>query len=185
MLTELVDDVRRELTPVFDMMEWGEDEISTARRRHPAHADTLHHSFTLLRPTNERMRTEFVYRGHTRELLDRVAQGEDTRQATGAEVVLALCQVSQTAPLNATATGLVGRLWQTAFPDQPVDLGDEQEHREKLYGSSIDDAEADIRARLAVPGRVLGTIECGGWHHGEPVACHYAPLHLRPGEHTA
>ncbi|MEB3372435.1 hypothetical protein [Saccharopolyspora mangrovi] len=182
-LTDLIDDVHRELAPVFDMMEWAEDEISAARRRHPAHADTLHHSFALLTPTSDRMRTEFVYRGHARELLDRVAQGEDTRPATAAEIVLAFCHASQTAPLNTTATGLVFRMWQEAFPDTPVDI-DDQEHREQLYGSSIDDAEADTRARLADSSRVLGTIECGGWHHGEPVACSYAPYpHL--GQNTA
>ena len=50
MFTELVESVRQELAPVFDMMEWGEDEITQARQRHPDHADTLYHSFSLLNP---------------------------------------------------------------------------------------------------------------------------------------
>ncbi len=39
----------------------------------------------------------------------------------------------------------------------------------------IDDAEAETRAKLAVPDRQLGTIDCAGLHHGERVTCHYAP----------
>lgn len=183
-LTDLIGDVHRELAPAFDMMGWAEDEIRAARRRHPAHTDTLHHSFALLTPTSDRMRTEFVYRGHARELLDRVAQGDDTRPGTAAEIVLAFGHASQTAPLNTTGTGLMFRMWQKAFPDTPMDIDDDQEHREKLYGSSIDDAEAEARTKLAVSGRVLGTIECRGWHHGEPVACSYAQPRLPLGPNT-
>ncbi|TDD89216.1 hypothetical protein E1202_11955 [Saccharopolyspora karakumensis] len=112
------------------------------------------------------MRTEFVHRGHARELPDRVAQGDDTRPGTAAEIVLAFGHASQIASLNTTATGLMFRMWQQAFPDTTVDIDDDQEHREKLYGSSIDDAEAEARDKLAVSGRILGTIECRGWHDG-------------------
>lgn len=177
-LTKLLDATSNALAPVFNQMEWGEDEISRAQQRHPNAADTLHHSFMLIRPTDDRgMNIEFVYRGHCRELLDRIARGEDTRPATAAEVVIAMCEGAKAAPLTATGYGLVFRMWVEAFPEQQ-ELTNDREHREKLHGSSIDDAEADTRAKLAVPGRVLGTIECIGWHHGERVACAYAPQTL-------
>lgn len=184
MFTELVDSVRRDLAPVFDMMEWGEDEITQACQRYPDHADTLDHSFSLLNPAHHGLGTEFVYRSHARELLERIAHGADTRPATHAEMIVVLCSAAQAAPLNATGMGLLFRLWHRAFPDISIDIDDDQQHREGLYGSSIDAAEAGSRAALAVPERVLGVIECPGMHHGEPVACCYAPLHLPQCEHT-
>jgi hypothetical protein len=58
----------------FERMVSAEEEIEAARARHPQHADRLYHSFSLLQPITglDRMRTEFVYRSHCRELLDRV-----------------------------------------------------------------------------------------------------------------
>lgn len=184
-IADLINAVHNELDPLTDMMGWAEEEISAAQHRHPAYSDTLHHSFILLHSHDERMRTEFVYRGHARELLDRVAEGANTRPATAAEITLAFCQISQAAPLNSTATGLLFRMWHRAFPDTPLPIEDDQQHREQLFGSRIDDAETEARAKLAVPTRTLGTIECRGWHHGEPVACHYAPLHLHPDHKPA
>lgn len=183
MLSELVNSVRRELAPVFDMMEWGEDEISQARQRHPDHEDMLYHSFSLLNRAHDGMGAEFVYRSHARELLERVADRTDTRLATDAEMIVVLCSAAQVAPLNATGMGLVFRLWHHAFPNISIDLDDDQQHREALYGSTIDAAEAGAREALAVPERVLGVIECQGMHHGEPVACCYAPAHLPSREH--
>ena len=50
------------LDPLFDAMQWAEDEIDAAARRHPAAAEKIHRSFLLLRPSSPRMRTEVVYR---------------------------------------------------------------------------------------------------------------------------
>lgn len=183
MLTEFLDVTSDALAPVFDQMAWGEDEINTAMQRHPHAAETLHHAFLLIQPTSDRMNTEFVYRGHCRELLDRLAHGADTRPGTAAEVVLALCETALATPLNTAATGLIFRLWAAAFPDQP-EIDANRQHREQLHGSSIDDAEADTRAELAVPDRVLDTIECTGNHHGKQVTCPYAPQNL-PVEEAA
>ncbi|PWV71333.1 hypothetical protein SAMN05421630_11563 [Prauserella marina] len=174
MLTEILESASNALTPVFELLDWGEDEISKAIGRHPHAADTLYHSFTLIRPTSDRMHTEFVYRGHSRELLDRVARGEDTRPGTAAEVVIAMCEVALATPITQSASGLVFRMWADAFPDQPR-IGLNNEHREALHGSTIDDHEEFTRAKLAVPDRVLGPIECSGRHHGERVDCAYAP----------
>jgi hypothetical protein len=79
---------------VFDQMDWSEDEISEAQQRHPQAADVLDRSVTLIHPTSDRMNTEFGYRSHCRKLLDRVANGEDTRPGTAAEVVITLCEVA-------------------------------------------------------------------------------------------
>jgi hypothetical protein len=74
-LRAVVDDLLGgSLAGIFERMEWAEEEIEQARARHPQHADRIYHAFLLLRPNEalHRMQTEFVYRSHCRELLDRV-----------------------------------------------------------------------------------------------------------------
>ncbi len=175
-LTELLDKATRDLDPVLTQMAWAEEEISLAIERHPHAADTLHHSFTLIRPTNDRrMNAEFIYRGHCRELLDRIANGEDTRPGTAAEVAIALCEVGLATPLNDAATGLIFRMWST-FPDLDQDTIDtDLHHRESLHGDRIGEVEATVRAKTAVADREFGNPECHGWHHGDPVQCWYGP----------
>lgn len=171
-LAQILNDTENELSGVFESLEWSEEEIAAAMRRHPDQADTIWHSFSLLTPTHDLMVTEFVYRAHCRELLDRVAAGEDTRPGTAVEVCCVCYEASQRAPLTSPATGLYMRMWSQAFPDKPV-FGDAGEHHEALEGSRIDDMEADTRRKLTVRERTLGEIECEGKHRSEPVQCTY------------
>ncbi|KAA9159443.1 hypothetical protein FPZ12_020285 [Amycolatopsis acidicola] len=154
-------------------MDWAEKEIFQLTSVYPAEADTLYHSFPLLRPTHGRMSQEFVYHAHCRELLDRVVKGTDTRPGTAAEVCCLCGEVSAVTPMRSAAIGLYARMWIAAFPDIPV-FGDRHFHHEALYGSTIDDLEADARHRLAVAHRTVGAIDCTGRHHGETVHCKYA-----------
>ena len=142
------------LDAAFTTMEWAEEEIDAAKLRHPAAADRIWSSSRLLKPTLDLMRTEIVYRAHCRELLDRVAAGQDTRPGTAAECCIALSEVSLQVPLNTTAAGLYARMWQQAgLPPGP--LGDSSEHYEALEGPQIDDFEALLRTKLTDPERVL------------------------------
>ncbi|MFL6125487.1 hypothetical protein [Actinophytocola sp.] len=175
-ITDLLRGITDDLAGVFGQMEWAEDEIAQARRGHPAEADTLYHSFLLLKPTHELMDTEFVYRSHCRELLERVAAGRDTRPGTAAEICCACCDSSQLAPLTSPAAGLYHRMWVAAFPDKPNFFAEHQQAHEVLEGSTIDDLEATMRRKLAVQDRTLGAIDCHGRHHGEPVQCQYSTV---------
>jgi hypothetical protein len=131
------------LDPLFDAMTWAEDEIDAATRRHPAVA-----------PAMPRMRTEVLYRAHCRELLDRVAAGEDTRPGTAAECCLALSETSLQVPLRTSAVGLYARMWRLAgLPPAPLTEG--SEHYEALDGELIDDNEAWLRHKLRQDWRVL------------------------------
>lgn len=174
-LAALVDDLLGgSLTAIFQRNAWAEDEIVRARRRYPEFSDQLYHSFSLLIPTHERMATEFVYRSHCRDLLDRIATGEDTRPATAAEIWCAMRQVSLRAPLRSSAAGLYMRMWQAAgFPETP-ELTEASRHHEALEASSIDENEQFARRKLAVLNRRLGAIDCTGRHHGVIVDCVYA-----------
>ncbi|NKY86562.1 hypothetical protein [Nocardia veterana] len=164
-----------DLEPVFEQIDWAEDEIARAQRRHPRHRNALYHSFALLMPTHERMRQEFVFRSHCRELLDRVAAGLSPTPGTAAEVALAVMHASQKAPLNTAGFGLYVRMWiQAGFPDlESVTCS--HEHYEAIAKSRIDDLEAETRTRLSVADRVLRSVDCPGRHHGQPADdCEYA-----------
>ena len=159
-------------------MEWAEEEITRARRRHPSRADIIHHAFGVLAPRDigPGMGTEFVYRGHVRELLARVAAGADLRPATAAEICLALVETSLQAPMHGPAAGLCFRMWQQAFPDNELtaEFAIQQGSYEHLHGSRIDELEAYLRHKLRDPDRQLGDITCDGRHHSKQVTCTFA-----------
>lgn len=162
----------------FERMEWGEQEIAAAQARHPQHADRIWHSFCLLVPNAglERMSYERVYRAHCREILDRVAAGEDTRPGTAAEVCCVMLNSSLLAPLTSAATGLYMRMYQAADLPQFDELAESSRHHEALEKSLIDDHERFTRRKLAMDDRRLGDIDCHGRHHGEEVDCAYGPI---------
>jgi hypothetical protein len=84
------------MADAFERMEWAEQEIAAAQARHPQQAGRIWHSFSLFQPNPGlgRMTSEMVYRSHCREILDRVAAGEDTRPGTAAEGCCALRNTS-------------------------------------------------------------------------------------------
>ena len=174
----LVASVMGELEDASAVIDWAEDEIARAISRHPDHADALYHSFGLIPPRDigPGMGSEFVYRSHAAELLDRVAAGADTRPATAAELCLVCCEASLRTPLHGPTAGVYFRMWLRAFPDKPITPGQagEQVHYEKLYGTQIDDLERTLRQKAADPNRQLRDIDCPGKHHGTRVACRYA-----------
>jgi hypothetical protein len=173
-LTAQLGVLAEEVGAVMRQLEWAEQVIETAQRRHPAQADVLFHAFTLLTPRHESMGTPFVYRGYCRELLERVATGHDTRPGTDAEIALLCAEMSMHVPLNTVATGLYFRAWHRAFPNTGVIDADHVAHYEALRGAQIDDLETEMRRRLTVPGRRLpAQIECAGRHHGRPVTCRF------------
>jgi hypothetical protein len=122
------------------------------------------------------MGTEFVYRGHVLELLERAAAGADLRPATAAEICLALVQTSLQAPMHGPAAGLYLRMWLAAFPDNPLtaEHAQHQIHYEHLHGRRIDELEATLRHKLRDPDRQLGDIACAGRHHDQQVSCSFA-----------
>ncbi|WP_148083799.1 hypothetical protein [Micromonospora sp. Llam0] len=160
------------------MMDWAEDEIAKATHRHPDQADAIYHAFSLIRRGHFglEMPSDFVYRSHAAELLERIAAGADTTVATAAELCLVCAETSQLAPMHGAAAGLYFRLWRTAFPDHPCtpELVDQQVPYEMLHGSRIDELEQVLRHKFTDPHRRLIDIDCSGTHHGRPVTCRFA-----------
>jgi hypothetical protein len=172
-ITELLREVTDSLAPLFEQMDWAEDEIQRAASRHRADGDILYHSFPLLVSTHRIMVTEFVYRSHCRELLTRLVRGGDTRLGTAAEVCCLCNDASMVAPLKSPAAGLYFRMWAAAFPTVPL-FGNSGRAHEALEGSTIDDYEDDARRKLTVKDRKLGAITCTGRHNGQLAQCKYA-----------
>lgn len=176
-LADLYQQVRQEVTEGARLVDVAEDEISQAMRRHSGEADRIYHAFPLLVPTvtSRGWSTEFVVRGHCRELLDRIGTGGDPKRGTAAECCLVLAEVAKVVPMNGAAAGLYMRMWSLAFPDHLI-AADSHTHHEAIYHDQIDDLERELRHKLTVPTRRLEalSIECDGDHHGSPAACRYA-----------
>jgi hypothetical protein len=148
--------------------KWAEDEITAGQDRHPDQADLLYHCFTLLKPTTPPMTTQFVYRAHCRELLDRMAEAGDPREPTNAEIAIGCAHVSLVIPLSRAAMTLYMRAWSAAFPDQPAFTNLGLEHYEHVAGTEADQLMAATRRWLRQPQRQLPPITCPGRHHGQP-----------------
>jgi hypothetical protein len=133
------------LASIFAQMEWAEAEIAEAQARHPHKAEALWDTFLLFRATHERMSAEWVYRPHCRELLERVAAGEDTRPATDVELALGLSDQSMKAPLGTTGTTLYMRVFQRTWPDKWGTIGEDTAAYESVGGQQADMLERQLR----------------------------------------
>jgi hypothetical protein len=168
-LAGLVASVEAETDTGLTSVGLAEDEIEQAIKRHPDAENDLYHSFNLLVPTiiSPAWSVEFVYRGHCRELLERIATGQDARLGTAAECAIAIAEVSMAVPLHGARAGFYQRMWSQAFPDHPV-WEKAGEHYEALYRQQIDEHEAYTRRKLSQPTRrlIAAEIDCDGEHWG-------------------
>jgi hypothetical protein len=143
---------------VFRQVEIAEEEIATARgTSEQDQADPVWNAFPLLRATHDLMASEFIYRAHVRELLDRVSKGHDTRPATDAEIAVNVSEASLSTPLHGRAVGLQMRLFARAFPDKFAQLGFDLDQYERMYGREIDELESDFRRKLRHDWRLAET----------------------------
>ena len=174
-VVELFKEITSEVSEVMSSIEWAEDEIRSAQRRHPTRADELVHSFALICPPGGvPIRTEGAVRAYARELLERVARGEDTRSGTAVEVCMALKEASLRAPLSHEGFGLYARMWAAAGLPEVDGIVDMRAHYEAISTGALDVAEAQARAAICRRDRVWTKPDCGGFHHGVPTPCRYA-----------
>ena len=178
LLGQIAARARAETTAGLAAVEWTDDETKIAARRHPAAENDLFHSFRLLVPSllTPAWDIEFIYRGHVRELLERVAAGLDTRPGTAAECCIALAEAALAIPLHGAAAGIYLRLADRAFPGHGLFDPSLTAHYERAQGPGMDRYERLLRRRLTVRGRRLdpARIECDGEHWGQAVMCKYA-----------
>lgn len=157
---------------------WTEAEIRLAAGRHPGAENELFHANWIVIPAifSPAWGTEFVYRGHVRELLERVAAGLDTRPGTAAECCIAMAEVARAVPLHGAAAGFYLRMWSRAFHGHALFDPSLAAHYEAAHRPGMDRHERYVRRRLAVPGRRLDPARtgCDGEHWGRAVTCKYA-----------
>lgn len=173
---EILQQLNDRLSAVFDRIGWAEDEIAQAQARHPERTDALYHSFSLLSggEAAPRMSVEAVYRAHAREILERVADGADTRPGTAVEVVIGLLAAAERAPLSHEGFSLCARLWVGAGLPESDSFTNKLDHLEALHATRMDSDEADARRACRDDARKLGPVQCDGWHHGVQRECAYA-----------
>jgi hypothetical protein len=93
------------ISGVFKRMEIAEQEIAAAQERHPQKADLLWECFAMCKPPDLlNDKSDVMYRAHCRELLERVAAGENVAEPTNAELMAAFSVVSLATPLTDAAT---------------------------------------------------------------------------------
>jgi hypothetical protein len=174
-LSQVVARMRAETDGGLAAIRWREDEIALAIGRHPAAENDLFHANRIVVPSiaTAAWDAEFIFRGHVRELLERVAAGQDTQPATAAECCIAMAEVAMALPPHGAAAGFRLRMRQRAFPSHPDRDASLTAHYERAHGQGIDRHERYVRRRLAVPGRRLdpARIERDGEHRGRPAAC--------------
>ena len=170
---DILKSINDELGPIFEQMEWAEDAIRKAQRRHPSQKSAIWHSFNLLRDNTGRMTTETVYAAHAREILDRVARNEDTRPATNVEIVIGLLRTAEISPLTHEGFALLSRCWKAANLPANPELTDSADHYEAIMPGTLNNAEIMTRTKLGDPERRFAPheIECTGQHHRKPVHC--------------
>jgi hypothetical protein len=146
------------LDGAFRKMEIAEEEIAKAKRRSPEHAERLHRAFLLLCPSEAlASAAERLYRLHCRELLARVAAGDDTRTATNAELASVLSVLSLAAPLDRSATLLYWRIFGALLPKEAEELraGIGPVAADAYDETCAKDLERTLRKKLTTLTRVL------------------------------
>lgn len=161
-LHEITQEIESKLAPFFRLMEIAEEEIEAAQKRYHEPVGKgdgpIWGAFMLLQPSHPQMKAESLYRAHCRELLDRVGLGEDTRPATGAELIFALSEASLQAPLTSSATGLYLKLGLQCFPeimtDVMNDIGRTVEDYERLHGQAMEEHREFLARKMRQNWRV-------------------------------
>lgn len=132
------------LSEVFDRVRIAEEELAGADLSPEARST----AFGVLVPTAPlRGKAPELYRAHVRELLGRLARGEDTAPGTLAECLSACLYTAGDAPLRQEGQALTEWLFAEVFPDRAKEIGC-GEARERWQGQVQEDLAA-LRRRLA------------------------------------
>jgi len=148
LVNELIDPrFSNALDRLFRAMEIAEEEITKAQERWPEKRKEIWDMFKYLglgTCTIPEGYADQVYRAHCQEILERVVGGEDLRPGTDAECMVALCEMSQVAPLCFPAVCLYRKLFERRLRYDP---SPEVASFEEWTGSS--ELESELRKRLA------------------------------------
>lgn len=140
---------------MFDLIDIAEEEILAAIVRTPERAQELNATFSRLNPPpGMSYYTSTIYRAYCREVLHLVATDQTLVYPTDAELLVALCETSQKAPLDGTTNCLYMRLFNqhlegidgiSAFAEDGAEFT--VAAAEHLYGKQADVLYEKLRAK--------------------------------------
>jgi hypothetical protein len=147
-------DVVSAIDYTFTCMTIAEEEIAAAKRRYKRVAGRVNGAFVVLMPSAPLKGFSVeLYRVHARELLERVARGQDTRLGTKAEVVALLSETSMKSPLTSDGYVLAAKLFRDLYPQLVhAPIGPE------FHEGSTDEMFHEVARKCAVPERVCGPL---------------------------
>lgn len=144
---------------VFSDIEVAEEEIRRGQDMYPSEAKLIDSCFKLLlRP--QAITNDDLYRAHVRELVERVANGGDTRKATRAEILAELADfASQVKPTKLGCLVMAHLMDLTLYSVEAthdIVQGLRESAGKPEYPEQIGDTVEELRDKLAVAERVLG-----------------------------
>lgn len=142
----------RTVRTTFERVDIAEEEIQAAKLRFPARASEIHSAFACLCPTDPiRDLSDDVFHFHCRELLERVAKGQDLRPGTTAELLGLLSNASQMVPPTRVSALLYQELFSRLYPDGPIGCrGVVMSELEPFERDEMLSLERRLRRRLAI-----------------------------------
>jgi len=150
-LTSFFGGAAAQIGRAFALMEACEEEIAAAKKRHRRRAAAIDKVFGVSAPTTPVVgKGEELYRAHVREMIERAVAGTPAVDATDAELIGALCDMSQIAPLNSVAGQLYERLFLKRLPQAARKCG---ASTRDVFG--VDDFEREMRRKLKMPKRTV------------------------------
>lgn len=149
---DILNKLQRQLHGIFEYMDWAEDEIEKACKQADLHArPLLFGSFLTLRPLMDM--PQMLYRLHCRELLKRIAAGDDYTAPTLGEVGTLIYEMSLVTPLQTRAAAVYLRIVrQVLTPAQLRRYGLEVHvnvDTKEDYPGQFDEVETEIRRTLS------------------------------------
>lgn len=145
MLEVIPGDVAQRIKRSFALMKVAEEEIAAAIKKTPRCRTRLNDVFRVAYPGDLIAYGETLYRAHVRELLGRVRKNESFTPGTDAECLAALSAASLKAPLDATASAAMAKVFASCFPEK-TDLA-EDVGREP-YKGAVDEMLATLRRQI-------------------------------------
>jgi hypothetical protein len=158
------------LGSTFGQMAIAEEEIESIRAEYPERSGYLNKvGFLLCMPSPIlREASDWTFRAHCREILERAATDQDTRPATSAELAIAFSETSLKAPLNPRGAGLYARhflritalVGKTLHPELAESLRQIESRLEPVLAEPLElDAHRSLRQKERKPKMTLKQFE--------------------------
>ena len=153
-MKEMLGDNHGVVDCMFCHMDIAEEEITRGKLHYPTKFKIINDSFMLLvTPAVLKGKCDEAYRAHVREIIERVALGQDTRPGTTAECLCHMMEVALKAPLTGGGQAITERLFDTVFP------GKFEITTKEHWPGQVDDDVLAMRKKLRDDERLLEKVK--------------------------